>query len=101
MAKMIAQPQMVEFMYHLLDDSNADSTFQELMLQDMFVDLSISLTAFRQLLPEGLNLVGAKLHSGKFDIDTRSNVLMNEVHSIFVLGSPLDVSKYKRIVEKQ
>lgn len=100
MAKMIAQPQMVEFMYHLLDDSCSDSTFQELMLQDIFVDLSLTLSLYRESLPEGLNLVGAKLHNGKFDIDTRSRIVLKDVHSLFILGTPLEFDKYKRKVEK-
>jgi len=100
MAKMIAQPQMVEFMYHLLEDGNTDSSFQELMIQDIFIDQSITLMVYRQNLPEGINLVGAKLHSGKFEIDMRSLVPMNEVHSIFILGSPLEVENYKRKITK-
>ena len=53
------------------------------------------MSSFRRSLPSDLNVIGAKQNNGKFEVDLKTDLTLNDVHSVLVIGKNKSINDYK------
>lgn len=98
MAKLVVQPDVVEFLEYIMLQSSADVNLEELSCEDMaacFADKSIKELGIRNV--TGANIVGLK-KDGKYIFNPSPDVILSSHDQLFVLGKPEQISKLKEIM---
>jgi voltage-gated potassium channel len=95
MAKMIAQPEVIEFLYLLTEESSSAFSIQEIMVDDYFMDKNMNVSTLRnQLLPK-LNIIGIKLQNGQFEVELSETLKLSDVYSFLLIGQNKIINEYK------
>ncbi len=96
MAKLVAQPDIVEFLENILLQSHNDVSLEEIYcdnIKNEFDGISIKELGIRNNI--GANIIGIKDETGQYIFNPGANNLITKKHKLFVLGNPSQLSKFK------
>ncbi|MBU0764885.1 MAG: potassium channel protein [Bacteroidetes bacterium] len=99
MAKLVAQPDIVEFLDYLLLQPSREVSLEEVSCEniaDYFVDRSIRELDVRNA--SGANIVGLRSASGQYTINPSPDVVLSSKDMLFVIGTPQQVERLKNIL---
>ncbi|MCT4636813.1 MAG: potassium channel protein [Bacteroidales bacterium] len=99
MAKLVAQPDVVEFMEYILLSSNHAVHLEEVSCEDLatcFSDKSISELGIRNM--SGANIIGLKKDDGSYVFNPGADTILSKKDQVFVLGSPDQIRRLKQII---
>lgn len=95
MAKMIAHPEIVEFLDYLMLEKSRDFLLSEVIWKNNSSTITIGeLTSKTKL-----NFVGVKRTDGKYIINPDSHILIETNDLLFVLGTPGAIQSFKEMVK--
>lgn len=101
MAKLVAQPDVLEFLEHILLQKSKDVALVEVSCEniaDYFVDKSIREFDIRNA--SGANIVGLRKDSGQYILNPTPDVVLSANDKLFVLGNPNQILKLREILRK-
>ncbi len=101
MASLVLRPDVVEFLDHIsvqgVDQTNLEeivcSEFSKNLMNHTIQDLDVRMKS-------GVNIIGFKTPEGKFIINPTPDTLMIPNSKLFVLGTPEQISTFKRMVKQ-
>ncbi len=99
MAKLVAQPDIVEFIEKILLMSGDSVSLVEVLANDLdacYIDHSIKDLKIRKL--SGANIVGLKNGSGEYIFNPSPEIKISCDDKIFVLGTPEQIEKMKNVL---
>ncbi len=89
MAKLVTQPDVVEFLEHILMQKSKDVSIEEVSCKNMdqsFVGKSIAELKFRDI--SGANIIGIKVSGARYVFNPDPNMIITRNDQLFVIGSP-------------
>lgn len=101
MAKLVAQPDIVEFVDHIIIQQKSDVYLEEISFSEMgenFVNKSIRDLGVRNL--SGANIVGLRNSKGEYTINPNPDVILTCDDKLFVLGNPDQILKLKNLLRE-
>jgi len=101
MAKLIAEPDIVEFMEYIMLKSNDEVHLEEIScnkLANCFNNKSISELGIRNM--SGANIIGMKNSDGHYLFNPQPETKLTSGDQLFALGSPLQIESLIRIIER-
>lgn len=96
MAKLVAQPDVVEFLDHVMLQSTNDVFIEEILCEQMsskFVEKTIGEWGVRAV--TGANIIGVKRGSGEFILNPSPDVKLSAEDMLFVLGTKEQIESLK------
>lgn len=100
MAKLITQPDVVEFIEHILLQKSNDVTLEEISctnMADVFVNRPISELKLKD--QSGVNMMGIKINGAKYVFNPSPEVSLSRGDQLFVLGSPSQIKAFRKSLE--
>lgn len=100
MAKLVTQPDVVEFLEYILLQKSRDVSIEEISctnMSDSFVNKPIS--ALRKEDTSGINLVGIKISGAKYVFNPDWSLTLSRGDQLFVLGSPAQIKAFRGLLE--
>jgi voltage-gated potassium channel len=101
MAKLVAQPDIVEFVDHIIIQQKSDVYLEEISFSEMgenFVNKSIRDLGVRNF--SGANIVGLRNSKGEYTINPNPDVILTCDDKLFVLGNPEQILKLKNLLRE-
>ncbi|PTN08375.1 voltage-gated potassium channel [Mangrovibacterium marinum] len=101
MAKLITQPDVVEFLEYILLQQSKDVSLEEISctnMADCFVNHSIEELNAQDI--SGGNIVGIKISGAKYIFNPSSELTLSRGDQLFVLGSPEQIRRFRNLLEK-
>lgn len=101
MAKLVAQPDVLEFLEHIMLQKSKDVALVEVSCENIaeyFVDKSIREFDIRNA--SGANIVGLRKDNGQYILNPKPDVVLSANDKLFVLGNPEQILKLKEILRK-
>jgi voltage-gated potassium channel len=101
MAKLITQPDVVEFLEYILLQHSKDVSLEEISctnMADCFVNHPIEELKARDI--SGINIVGIKISGAKYIFNPSSELTLSRGDQLFVLGSPEQIRRFRNLLEK-
>ena len=101
MAKLVAQPDIVEFVDHIIIQQKSDVYLEEISFSEMgenFVNKSIRDLGVRNF--SGANIVGLRNSKGEYTINPNPDVILTCDDKLFVLGNPDQILKLKNLLRE-
>lgn len=102
MAKLIARPDLLEFLDHLSVRGDAPTNLEEIVcdkLPKQLINKSINEIQIRK--ETGANIVGFKTSDGNFIINPKPDTKMQPNSKLFVLGTPEELSKMREFLKEK
>jgi voltage-gated potassium channel len=99
MAKMIAQPAIVEFLDYLMLDHSKDALMSEALWPSFQEQYSIE-KLYNKFIPK-LNIIGIKRADGSYIINPGKEVNLLENDRLFILGHNKDISEFKKMLKNK
>lgn len=100
MAKLVTQPDVVEFLEYILLQKSRDVSLEEISctnMSDSFVNKPIS--ELRKKDQSGINLVGIKISGAKYVFNPDWSLTLSRGDQLFVLGSPVQIKAFRELLE--
>lgn len=100
MAKLIVQPDVIEFLDYIMLQESDDVTLKELSCKNLaacFSGKTIKELGIRNI--TGANIIGLK-KEGKYIFNPDPGILLSKDDNLFVLGNPVQISKLKDVLVK-
>lgn len=100
MAKLVTQPDVVEFIEHILLQKSRDVSLEEISctnMADCFVNKSISELKLKD--NSGVNLVGIKISGAKYVFNPDPNLTLSRGDQLFVLGNHEQIKEFRHSLE--
>ena len=101
MAKLVTQPDVVEFLEYILLQKSRDVSLEEISctnMADCFVNRAILDLKNRDL--SGINIVGIKISGAKYIFNPSAGLTLSRGDQLFVLGSPEQIKRFRNLLEK-
>jgi voltage-gated potassium channel len=101
MAKLVTQPDVVEFLEHILMQKSKDVSIEEVSCEKMaqkFVGKSIAEIKVRDV--SGANIVGIKVSGARYVFNPDPNMIISRNDKLFVIGSPNQIIKLRETIEE-
>ncbi len=101
MAKLVHQPDVVEFLEYILLQKTQDVFLEEMSckkLAQQWVGKSISEMKVREL--TGANIVGIKTGGARYIFNPDPQMILSRNDQLFVLGNRKQISKLQEVMEK-
>lgn len=101
MAKLVAQPDVVEFVEYVLLQDAVEVSLEEIScrnLSETFIGKALS--HFRQREISGANIVGIKDRNGRYIFNPGSDYILEAEDQLFVLGSPEQLRIFRKVLEE-
>ncbi|RKD92747.1 potassium channel family protein [Mangrovibacterium diazotrophicum] len=101
MAKLITQPDVVEFLEYILLQHSKDVSLEEISctnMADCFVNHSIEELRSKDI--SGINIVGIKISGAKYIFNPSSELTLSRGDQLFVLGSPEQIKRFRHLLER-
>ena len=101
MAKLIAQPDVVEFLDHIMIQQKNDVYLEEISFTEVgecFINKSIRDLGVRNL--SGANIVGLRNSKGEYTINPNPDVILTCDDKLFVLGTPEQIQKLHNLLRE-
>jgi len=102
MAKLLARPDIVEFLEHLSIRGENPTNLEEIdcqQLPDEFINKTIYEIGMRK--KSGANIVGFKTPEGKYIINPTPDTVVIPDSKLFVLGTHMQIESMKKILKKE
>ena len=100
MAKLVAQPDVVEFVEYVLLQDSVEVSLEEVScrhISDSFRGKALS--HFKQREISGANIIGIKDRNGRYIFNPGSEYILEPEDQIFVLGSPEQLGMFRKALE--
>lgn len=100
MAKLVHQPDVVEFLEYILLQKTQDVSLEEVSckrLAQRFVGKSISDLKVREV--SGANIIGLKISGARYVFNPDPKMILSRNDQLFVLGNPVQIEKLKEAME--
>lgn len=100
MAKLVHQPDVVEFLEYVLLQKTKDVSLEEVScrtLSQKFVGKSIADLRVREV--SGANIIGLKISGARYVFNPDPGMILSRNDQIFVLGNPEQIKKLKKVME--
>lgn len=100
MAKLVHQPDVVEFLEYILLQKTQDVSLEEIScrtLAQQFVGKSILDLKVREM--SGANIIGIKTGGARYIFNPDPKMIVSRNDQLFVLGSPVQIKKMKEMLE--
>jgi len=100
MAKLVHQPDVVEFLEYILLQKTQDVSLEEIPCRNLaqqFVGKSISDLKVREV--SGANIIGIKTGGARYIFNPDPKMIVSRNDQLFVLGSPAQIKKMKEALE--
>jgi len=102
MAKLVTQPDVVEFLEYILLQQSKDVSLEEISCTNMasyFLNKPIKILYDKD--HSGILLIGIKISGAKYVFNPDPSVTLSRGDQLFVLGSPLQISEFRNVLENQ
>lgn len=100
MAKLVAQPDVVEFVEYVLLQDSVEVSLEEVSCRNIAdVFRGKALMHFKQREISGANIVGIKDCNGRYIFNPGSDYVLDAEDQIFVLGSPEQHNMFRKVLE--
>jgi len=102
MAKLVHQPDVVEFLEYILLQKTQDVSLEEISckkLAQRFVGKSIEELKIREF--TGANIIGLKISGARYVFNPDPKTVLSRNDQLFVLGNPEQIRKLKEGLEKE
>ncbi len=96
MAKLVHQPDVVEFLEYILLQKTHDVSLEELSCKNLahcFIGKSISELRVREI--SGANIIGIKISGARYVFNPDPQMILSRNDQLFVLGNPEQIEKLK------
>ncbi len=96
MAKLVTQPDVVEFLEHILMQKSKDVSIEEVNCRNMdqsFVGKSIAELKLRDI--SGANIIGIKISGARYVFNPEPKTVITRNDQLFVIGSPEQIKTLK------
>jgi voltage-gated potassium channel len=100
MAKLVHQPDVVEFLEYILLQKTRDVSLEEVSCRNLakqFVGKSISDLKVREV--SGANIIGIKISGARYVFNPEPGTILSRNDELFVLGTPGQIEKMKDVME--
>ncbi len=101
MAKLVHQPDVVEFLEYILLQKTQDVSLEELSCKNLaqrFMGKSISELKVREM--SGANIIGLKISGARYVFNPDPQMILSRNDQLFVLGNPIQIKKLKDWMEE-
>ena len=92
MAKMIAQPNIVEFLDYLMVEKSKDILLEEIACEDM--SESYTIEQLKSAGKESINIIGLKRSDGSYIVNPGADIKLTIDDRLFVLGNHQDIIRF-------
>lgn len=102
MAKLVTQPDVVEFIEYILLQKSKDVSLEEIScnnMADCFVNKPIS--ELKDQDSSGVNIIGIKISGAKYVFNPDPQLTLSRGDQLFVIGSPQQVKQFRLSLETQ
>ncbi len=102
MAKLVHQPDVVEFLDNILLQKTQDVTLEEVSckaLAQRFVGKSIAELRVREV--SGANIIGIKISGARYVFNPDPKMILSRNDQLFVLGNPEQIVKLKEVMRAE
>jgi voltage-gated potassium channel len=97
MAKLVVQPDIVEFMEFIFLQQRRDIKVEEVSCyHSVFIDKSIRDLDVRNA--SGANILGIRTADGNYHINPSADTIIHNDDKLFVLGSPSQIEKLRTVI---
>ncbi|NOQ23766.1 MAG: potassium channel protein [Bacteroidales bacterium] len=99
MAKLVAQPDIVDFLEFIMLRESEEAYIEEISCENMsvkFTEKSIGEWSIRTT--TGANIIGLKTSDNNYVVNPSADVKISNKDQIFVLGSPEQIGKLKKVL---
>jgi voltage-gated potassium channel len=102
MAKLVTQPDVVEFLEYILLQQSKDVSLEEVSCTHMAAHfVNKALKNLREKDKSGINIVGIKISGAKYIFNPDPELTLSRGDQLFVLGSPAQVKQFRNVLENQ
>lgn len=101
MAKLVHQPDVVEFLEYILLQKTQDVSLEEISckrLAQRFVGKSIADLKVREV--SGANIIGIKISGARYVFNPDPKMILSRNDELFVLGNPTQINRLKEVMEQ-
>lgn len=102
MAKLVHQPDVVEFLEYILLQKTKDVSIEELSCKNLsqrFVGQSIADLKVREI--SGANIIGIKISSARYVFNPDPKMILSRNDKLFVLGNPEQIARLRNAMESE
>ena len=102
MAKLVTQPDVVEFIEYILLQKSKDVSLEEISCTHMashFVNKTMK--ELRSKDQSGINIIGIKISGAKYVFNPDPELTLSRGDQLFVLGSPVQIKQFRNLLENQ
>ncbi len=102
MAKLVTQPDVVEFLEYILLQQSKDVSLEEIScahLATFFVNKTLKVLFSKN--KTGINIVGIKISGVKYVFNPDPELTLSRGDQLFVLGSPKQIFDFRHLLENQ
>jgi len=102
MAKLVHQPDVVEFLDNILLQKTMDVSLEELSckkLAQSYVGKSIAELRVREV--SGANIIGIKISGARYVFNPDPKMILSRNDQLFVLGNPVQIAKLKEVMQTE
>ena len=100
MAKLVTQPDVVEFVEHILLQKTKDVSLEEIsctQMADCFVNRTIN--KLKGADDSGVNIIGIKISGAKYIFNPNPELTLSRGDQLFVIGSPEQIKVFRHSLE--
>lgn len=102
MAKLVAQPDVVEFVEYVLLQDSVEVSLEEVSCRNLSSEFrGKPLSHLRQRDISGTNIVGLKDKNGRYVFNPGSDFIIDSEDQFFVLGSPEQLNVFRKVINEQ
>ncbi|HKI90050.1 MAG TPA: potassium channel protein [Draconibacterium sp.] len=102
MAKLVHQPDVVEFLEYILLQKTMDVSLEELSCKNLsqrFVGKSIADLRVREI--SGANIIGIKISGARYVFNPDPKMILSRNDQLFVLGNPEQINRLSKAMESE
>jgi voltage-gated potassium channel len=102
MAKLVTQPDVVEFLEYILLQQSKDVSLEEISCTQMaghFVNKALKVLQAKD--KSGINIIGIKISGAKYVFNPSPDLTLSRGDQLFVLGSPVQIKEFREVLESQ
>ncbi|MCL3779703.1 potassium channel protein [Prolixibacteraceae bacterium JC049] len=100
MAKLVTQPDVVEFLEYILIQQSRDVTLEEIACKNMgtcFMNGTIG--ELRKNNPAEVSIIGLKNREGRYIINPTKEHKLDPKDQLFILGAPNEIDRFRQLLE--
>jgi voltage-gated potassium channel len=102
MAKLVTQPDVVEFLEYILLQKSKDVSLEEISCTHMSsYFLNKALRVLQAKNQSGINIIGIKISGAKYVFNPDPELTLSRGDQLFVLGSPEQIKEFRNLLENQ